>query len=456
MGSSGKILVVDDDNFYQQFCVDLLVPEGYQVQTAFTGQEALALVSEREFDLMLLDLVMPGIEGIEVLERVKQIRPTMDIIIMTGYATVESAIRCLKAGSSDYLVKPLNPEELKIAVKRTIELRHLLDEHQEMKSLLTLYENIQRVSSCLELERLYRLGLDALMISLPANYGLSIFFDGQDDELKFWAGIEEETANDLAELVRSKYLTPLPRRRLIVQGKDFLNTELFSHLGIKSMVIFPFRILDRLEGAMVTFSQNPLEERRINENIKFVLEQVRRSFENTIKYQDAQRLIFIDDLTGLFNTRYLDLSLQNELSRAKRFKKNLALLFIDLDHFKLVNDAYGHLVGSWVLMDTAKELKSCLRDIDVLVRYGGDEFIVVLAETDRQGAQIVAERIRAHIQEHTFKPRDNINIKLTCCVGIAVFPEDATSKEALIHLADKAMYRGKETTRNLVYCASNL
>jgi len=206
----------------------------------------------------------------------------------------------------------------------------------------------------------------------------------------------------------------------------------------------------------VIFSADRLEESLLAGNVKFVHEQVRRSFENAIKYQDAQRLIFIDDLSGLFNTRYLDLTLQNELSRARRFKKHLSLLFIDLDYFKQVNDQYGHLVGSWVLVETSRVLKFCLRDIDVLVRYGGDEFIVILAETDRAGAIIVAERIREKIAEHEFRPRENISLKLTCCVGVAAYPDDAGNKESLIHLADKAMYRGKETTRNLVYAANDL
>lgn len=456
MGKKGRILVVDDDRFYQEFCAEIL-QDDYEVHTTFTGQESLALVTEKEFDLMLLDLVMPGMEGVEVLEKAKQLRPEMDVIIMTGYATVESAVRCLKAGASDYLMKPLNPEELKIEVKRTVELRHLLDEHEEMKSLLTIYESIQRVSSSLEIERIYRLGLDALMITLSADAGMSIFFDQKNDDIKYWSGLEEEDARHLGELVKTNYLQTLPKKSFVDPSPKFARENGSArHLKLRSMVLFPFRVLDRLEGAMVVFSSETWEENAIGDNAKFVYEQIRRSFENAIKYQDAQRLIFIDDLTGLFNTRYLDLVLQNELSRARRFKKHISLLFIDIDYFKLVNDNHGHLVGSYVIVETARVLKSCLRDIDITVRYGGDEFIVILAETDRPGAQIVGERIRKELEDHVFQPKDKLEIKVTCCVGIAAYPEDASSKEELIHLADKAMYRGKETTRNVVYCADDL
>ena len=448
-------MVVDDDRFYQEFCTEVLEGD-YDLQTTFTGQESLALISETEFDLMLLDLVMPGMEGVEVLEKAKQLRPEMDVIIMTGYATVESAIRCLKAGAADYLVKPLNPEELKIEVKRTIELRHLLDEHQEMKNLLTLYESIQRISSSLEIERIYRLGLDALMISMKADSGLTIFFDQNGEDVKYRLGLEEDDGRVIGDVVKNRHLMPLPKRIMAVQDPEFVKANGLEHLKIKSMVIFPFVILDRLEGAMLLFSSEKVEEALVSGNVRFVYEQIRRSFENAIKYQDAQRLIFVDDLTGLFNTRYLDMVLQNELSRARRFKKHLSLLFIDIDFFKLVNDNHGHLVGSWVIIDASRILKSCLRDIDITVRYGGDEFIIILAETDRQGAQVVGERIRKELEKHVFRPKDKLELKLTCCVGIATYPEDATSKEELIHLADKAMYRGKETTRNVVYCANDL
>jgi len=456
MGNKGKILIVDDDRFYQEFCAEIL-EDDYEIQTTFTGQEALALISQQDFDLILLDLVMPGMEGVEVLEKAKQTRPETDVIIMTGYATVESAIRCLKAGAADYLVKPLNPEELKIEVKRTIELRHLLDENLEMKSLLTIYESIQRVSSSLEIDRIYRLGLDALALSLGAEYGLTIFFDQKDEDLKYWAGLEQEDAALLADIVKTSHLQPIPRRPLVRRELELSKDKgLAQHLKIQTILLFPFRVLDRLEGAMILFSRELVDEQIVAGNVKFVYEQIRRSFENAIKYQDAQRLIFMDDLTGLFNTRYLDLMLQNELSRAKRFKKHISLLFIDIDFFKLVNDNHGHLVGSWVIMETAKVLKTCLRDIDVIVRYGGDEFIVILAETDRPGAQIVAERIRKEMEDYVFRPKDKLNINLTCCVGIATYPDDASAKEELIHLADRAMYRGKETSRNVVYSANQL
>jgi len=161
-----------------------------------------------------------------------------------------------------------------------------------------------------------------------------------------------------------------------------------------------------------------------------------------------------DGLTNIYNRKHLQERLASELSFARRAGSEVSLVMIDVDHFKRVNDTYGHLVGSRTLIETAKVIKNCVREIDIVIRYGGDEFVVLLVETDRAGAVKVGERIRQTMDESTFQVRDDLQLHLTCCIGIATFIEDAEGTAELIHLADKAMYRGKETTRNVVYTAS--
>jgi two-component system, cell cycle response regulator len=457
----GKILIVDDDQFYQAFCSEVLSEEGYLVRATFTGEEALARLKEEDYDIMLTDLFMPGLDGQEVLDKAKQIKPSLDVVIMTGYASVESAVRCLKAGATDYLTKPLNPEELKITVKRAIELRHLFDENAELKGLLTLYESCQRISSCLELDKLYGLALDALQIGIKGDAGLSVFRRSPDSalELKAWRGMEEDEARQLFELLAVRELKQIPARvQTIEEPSCNREGELGRLLRLRAGIFLPFRVNGLLEGVMLLFKREGSGDfdRMDLSTARFLNEQIQRSLENALNFADAQRLVFIDDVTGLFNTRYLDLALQTEIKRAKRFKTHLSLLFVDLDFFKLVNDSHGHLVGTKVLKETGKILKSCLREIDITIRYGGDEFIAVLTETDRTGAFKVAERIREAMEAYTFRIREGLELHLTCCVGSATFPDDADHKTDLIHLADLAMYRGKETTRNVVYAASSL
>ena len=120
---------------------------------------------------------------------------------------------------------------------------------------------------------------------------------------------------------------------------------------------------------------------------------------------------------------------------------------MDLDHFKAVNDTHGHLVGSRLLVEVGRVLKGCVRERDIVVRYGGDEYVVLLRNTDSGGALKVAERIRRTMENHHFMPREGISLSLTTCVGVASFPEHARDKATLLDMADRAMYRGKRGTR---------
>jgi diguanylate cyclase (GGDEF)-like protein len=126
---------------------------------------------------------------------------------------------------------------------------------------------------------------------------------------------------------------------------------------------------------------------------------------------------------------------------------------MDLDFFKRVNDTHGHLVGTRVLVEAGNVLRSCVRETDSVIRYGGDEFVVILVETKAEEAILVAERMRKMVEEKTFGRERGLDIRLTISIGIASFPEHATTKQHLLNLADKAMYRGKDTTRNVVYLA---
>nr|6D9M_A Chain A, Fusion protein of Endolysin,Response receiver sensor diguanylate cyclase, GAF domain-containing [Tequatrovirus T4] len=163
---------------------------------------------------------------------------------------------------------------------------------------------------------------------------------------------------------------------------------------------------------------------------------------------------YIDELTGLFNYRYLDISLDREIKRADRFGSTVSMIFIDLDFFKGVNDTHGHLVGSQVLNEMGMLLKKSVREVDIVIRYGGDEFTVMLVETGEKGAATVAERIRRSIEGHTFLAAEGFNIRLTASLGYACYPADTQSKLELLELADKAMYQGKEQGKNCVFRAT--
>lgn len=177
---------------------------------------------------------------------------------------------------------------------------------------------------------------------------------------------------------------------------------------------------------------------------------------NSVRVAEAERLSLTDELTRLHNARYLRQFLVNEMKRARRFGSKISALFLDLDDFKTVNDLNGHLAGSHTLMEVASVILPSVRDTDCVVRYGGDEFVVILPETSALEAVRVADRIRAKIERHRFTGGRRLQIHLTSSIGLAVFPDDALSPHQLIACADRAMYAAKAANKNCVRVMTSL
>ncbi len=175
------------------------------------------------------------------------------------------------------------------------------------------------------------------------------------------------------------------------------------------------------------------------------------AIEMTTVYQKMAEISVTDDLTKLFNTRYLNRTLELEINRSNRHRTSLSLIFMDIDHFKGINDNYGHLIGSKLLVEIGQILIQCLRTIDIVARYGGDEFVMALPQTPPTAALNIAERIRKAVEQNIFLKKEGYSLHMTASFGVASYPESAKSKEDLLRLADEAMYRVKNQTRNGVY-----
>ncbi|NDE13855.1 GGDEF domain-containing protein [bacterium] len=172
----------------------------------------------------------------------------------------------------------------------------------------------------------------------------------------------------------------------------------------------------------------------------------RRLFE----LEDARTELYRDDLTGLYNSRYLDLALDIEVRRATRFGTRFCVLFVDVDAFKTVNDNHGHLSGSSMLSEMGTVIKDAVREVDIVARYGGDEFVLVLLGASVETGTAIAERVRERVAAHKFRTSGGQEVRVTVSVGLAAFPENATSKEQLLRMADETMYAGKKNGKNRV------
>ncbi|RKX71458.1 sensor domain-containing diguanylate cyclase, partial [candidate division WOR-3 bacterium] len=180
------------------------------------------------------------------------------------------------------------------------------------------------------------------------------------------------------------------------------------------------------------------------------------AIQNAMLYKRIEQLSITDDLTGLYNSRFCNIFLDRLVEEAKRKEKPVSLIFLDIDFFKLVNDRFGHLVGGETLKAVGERIRSVARKDDYCIRYGGDEYIVILSDTPKKTALVIAERIRKAVADEPFLAFENQLFHLTITSGVATFPDDATSKEELIGLADRAMYVGKTRGKNLVVDAVEL
>jgi diguanylate cyclase (GGDEF)-like protein len=449
-----RILIVEDDLFFREMYSSLLKGEGYLTDTASCGLEALELLKKNRYGLVITDLVMPDISGMEILSRVKETDPGIDVIMVTGNANLESAIFALKHGARDYLIKPVNHDEFRHSVSQCMQQRRLLDENEELKNMLNLFQSSQAIAGCLELDRVYHLMVEAVAREIGVSRAMGMFQVDDRLELKDSKGISTSAAQQYADILLASISKYLPQNRLIIkiQLGDSLESGSAASASAEAYLIF-VRDKGVLLGVIAAFNdpgQSLPDIQPRKKNIRFLLEQSVRAFQNAENYSMAKDLLFIDDLSGLFNHRYLEVALDRELKRVERYASHLAILFLDLDLFKRVNDTHGHLVGSRVLREMADLLKKSTREVDVVIRYGGDEYTIILVETGAETAGVVAERIRSQVESHVFLASEGYAIRMTCSIGYACCPDDSMSKQELLEMADQAMYGGKAGGKNCV------
>src|SRR5436190_9653388 len=248
------------------------------------------------------------------------------------------------------------------------------------------------------------------------------------------------------------------------RGEEFVTADLrqddrVQDQSVASVIAFPLSCRGRRVGAIIGLDRSPSSRQpqlapTVLRAVRVLLEPASVALDNALLLKRAEALSVTDDLTHLYNSRYLNQVLRRETKRASRSGRPLSLLFIDLDGFKSINDRHGHLAGSRALVEAAAVIRGSARETDLVSRFGGDEFALVLPDTGGDGAYAVGERIRERIADHIFLTGDGLDIHLTVSVGVATLPDVAASSEELVQAADRAMYRVKESGKNGIQVAA--
>ena len=301
-----RILIVEDDSFFRGVFTDLLKEDGYQVEAASSGEQALKMIRGGDYQLVVTDLMMHDLSGMEILSAAKRLDPSVDVIMVTGHANVETAIFALKNGAVDYLIKPINHDEFRHIVAHCMEQRKLLNENQELKGLLSLFQVSQTIANCLDLDRIYPLLIDALAKEVGAGRGLGYFSENGQLTLREVKGLDEVRALLLGQAV-------LAESDLVETGANMLILANFLAEGddeggdVSEAMCLYIRHKSTLQGVVILFNdpETALPKEVNRKRITFLLDQASLALDNAGRYNLAKDMLYVDELTGLYNYRYL-------------------------------------------------------------------------------------------------------------------------------------------------------
>lgn len=490
MAASARILIADDDPAVLESIGWLLKENGYDVARATDGRSCLEQMSERAPDLLLLDILLPDTEGYQLLERIKSEERWRDlpVLMLSSLPPEDASVRALGLGAVDFIRKPYRPKELlarvqahlrhgavfratRDALQRTELALHRAQEDAESRRKLV--DILHEVTGDLSVTELYQLLVGRAARALGVSHCSVILAKAGTRTATVVAAVENPKITSLdVSLDRYPELEAALETGQPVLVEDIATHPLYEgvrqvwglegiEVSIRSVIALPFTVDRGAYGVFLvrrTRDQEPLgpadvefAEAVITAAVAVI--QRARMVEHTMADNARlEQLAQTDPLTQLLNRRALAETITAEMERATRYDSSLALLMIDLDHFKRVNDTYGHLIGDDVLRDIAQLLTEMVRGVDVVARYGGEEFLILLPETDDAGADAFAERVREAVATHTFssRPREE-GISITASIGVATFPAARIETvEDLFAQSDAALYRAKADGRNRV------
>jgi two-component system cell cycle response regulator len=451
---TARVLVVDDVPANVRLLEARLSAEYFDVITAMSGQDALAICERAECDLVLLDVMMPGMDGFEVCRRLKGNPAThhIPVVMVTALDQPSDRVRGLEAGADDFLTKPI-PEMALIPRVRSLARLKVVTDELRMRALTSREIGIQTPERD-TISDTGRNGRVLIVDDRPASYERLAAALKVEHEVD----VEPDPNQALFHAADGNYdlvivsleLEKYDALRLCSQLRSLERTRNLPVLGITEPDNTA-RMVRGLEIGVNDYLLRPIDR---NEMLARVRTQVRkRRYTERLRdsFQMSIEMAITDALTGLSNRRYMESHLATLIEQAAARGKSLAALVLDIDYFKAINDTHGHDAGDDVLRDFALRIKRSIRGIDLACRYGGEEFVIIMPETDMAVAAMVAERLRRRIAADPFAiAQGSRHIPVTISIGIAGLRGKDDNAASLLKRADEALYRAKRDGRNRV------
>jgi two-component system, cell cycle response regulator len=451
---TARILVVDDVPANVKLLEERLSAEYFDVVTAYNGADALALCERAECDIVLLDVMMPDLNGFEVCRQLKSNPQThhIPVVMVTALDQPSDRVRGLEAGADDFLTKPVSDIALVSRVRSLARLKMVTDELR-MRAVTSKEIGLQNPEreAVRETGRSGRIlvvddrasSYERLSNTLAAEHTVEV--EANPNEALFRAA---ENSYDL--IIVSLGLQNFDGLRLCSQIRSLERTRNIPVLAIAE-ADNTSRLARGLEIGVNDYLLRPVDKNEMLARVRTQIKKRRYTERLRDNVQTSIELAITDGLTGLFNRRYMETHLSTLVEQSAARNKPITVLVLDIDYFKAINDSHGHDAGDDVLREFALRMRKATRNIDLACRYGGEEFVIVMPETDMAVATVVAERLRRRVASEPFSVQQGArHLEVTISIGIAALSALDDTAATILKRADQALYRAKRDGRNRV------